>query len=494
MKKLILLTALLSAATVNGYAYDARAMYSADQLFDSSLQELREAMASAKQSNEELKAQNRELKEQVSELEGAVVDAGGDENVAPEAPMDNPLSDEVLSEKERKLYQSRLENLSFRVERVNAQKQRLEKNIALYAQENEKTKTQIAMVKKEVSDIQLALSATQKPQIAKVDKKSPLLIKQLAAKKEKIGILEKKLAFQKASLKDKIALKEKYVSENAALEGLLFSGREELARLEGGQKLIGSSAKTPGVSLSDEAMARREIGDLKNYRDHLRESVTDLKKASASVKSSQTGDLEKILKTYKEQQALLQKKMEAVEPGSLALARKQALEFQKSRLEDQIALAQKSQGAAGVSLASASDARAKLNASAQHVAELKKQIANARNAFPLQKQYQDLSGQVAVLQQDLQTLKDNPQGDFAKNLQEVKTEIAQLEARRVVLASSVQNIYEKYNMKELPTQDLAAKDAQLKEYFQTLKLENTALQQKLLTLQMRQDKGASSIQ
>ena len=71
---------------------------------------------------------------------------------------------------------------------------------------------------------------------------------------------------------------------------------------------------------------------------------------------------------------------------------------------------------------------------------------------------------------------------------------ADLEALRVVLAKSVEEIYTKYNMKELPPEDLASKETQLKEYFETLQLENSALQQKLLTLQMRQDKSLPTVQ
>ena len=78
MKRLLLIPVLLCAFTAKGYAYDERPTYSADQLFDNSLQELREAMAKAKQSNEEFKGQNRFLKEQINELEEAVSAAGSD--------------------------------------------------------------------------------------------------------------------------------------------------------------------------------------------------------------------------------------------------------------------------------------------------------------------------------------------------------------------------------------------------------------------------------
>jgi chromosome segregation ATPase len=497
MKKLFLITALLFAATANSYAYDGRATYSADQMFDNSLQELRDAMAKAKESNDELKSENRVLKQEVANLENAVSDSGTEQVVeesSDEAAVENPLSDEAIADQEKRLYQSRLENLSLRLSRLGGQKKRLEKNVNLYAQENEKTRQQIAALKKDVSDIQLALSSPEKSQVVKSDKKSAPLLKQLAAKKDQIAILEKKLAFQKASMKDELALKEKYASENAALEELVASGRAELARVEGGRQLLGRSQKSLNLSAENEAIARREVGDLENYRNHLRESVNDLKKASAAVKPSQTADLEKILKTYKEQQALLQKKMELMRPGSSLLVRKESLMAEKSRLENQIAQAEKLAGASDVSKAGDSGDKSELSASLARVRDLKKKIADMRNASPLQKQYQNLSGELAVLQQDLQNLRDNPQGEFAKDPKEVKNEIAQLEARRIVLASSVQNIYEKYNMKELSAEDLAAKEAELKEYFETLRVENSALQEKLLTLQMRQDKSAPTVQ
>ena len=487
MKRLFILPALLCACVTDSYAYEPRAMYSTDQLFDNSLEELREAMRQAKQDNEEIKAQNRALKETVAELEESVVDNGGD-TAAAEVPAADSLSDDALVAKEKKLYESRLENSSLRLSRVTGQKERLEKNINMYANENDETKQQIAALKKDVSDIELALNASGKPQVAKSNSKSVSLTKQLAAKKEQISMLEKKLAMQKAAMKDKLAQKEKYASNNSALEEYLSSGKDELARVKSGERLLGRSAKvrTLDHSVEKEAMARQDLSALQNYRDNLRESVADLKKASASVKSSQTDGLEKILKVYKDQQALLQLKMEAVEPGSSLAARKESLLSEQIRLEGQIAAAQK-----GVE---PGDAKAALAASAVRVNGLKTKISGARNSSPLQKQNQDLSTQLAVLQQDLQNLRDNPQGDFAKDPQEVKLEIAQLEARRAALANSVQNIYEKFNLNELPTQDLAAKEGQLKEYFETLRLENTALQQKLLTLQMRQERNVNSIQ
>ncbi|MCC6758042.1 MAG: hypothetical protein IT395_00245 [Candidatus Omnitrophica bacterium] len=486
MKRLLLIPVLLCAVTAKGYAYDAKATYSADQLFDNSLQELREAMAKAKQSNEEFKDQNRSLKDQINELEEAVSAAGSDKIIV-EAQADSPWSDEVLAQQEQKLYRARLENVAARLSRVSGQKERLENKVDLYAQENQETQQRIAALKKEVSDIQLALNTPQKTKDAKTDSKSLMLAKQLDAKKEQLKVLEKKLAMQKEALKAPLAQKEKYTSDSVALADQLEVSREKLARLQSAQKMLGQPQGDMDRSASSDSMARRDVNDLQDSRDRLRASLNDLKKATASVKSPSTADLEKILKTYKEQQALLQKKMDGMQPGSSLVARKENLMAEKKRLEGQIALARTGSAAPE---ASSSD----LEKSKQRLSELKIQMAAAKNSSPLQKRYEGLSGQVAVLQQDLQNLREHPQEALKQDPQEVKAEIADLEARRMVLAKSVEEIYAKYNMKELPTEDLASKETQLKEYFETLRLENNALQQKLLTLQMRQDKSLPTVQ
>ena len=145
----------------------------------------------------------------------------------------------------------------------------------------------------------------------------------------------------------------------------------------------------------------------------------------------------------------------------------------------------------------------KLTKSQAAVQELQARVDALQQAPPVlsapDPRLQKLSSQVTDLAKQLQQLRDEqkmlagpvPPPQEAIQLKEA---IAQLGSRRAILADSLKAINGQYRSQDLSVQGLGTQEAQLKGYLDVLENENAALQEKLLTLQMQQDKKNSPSQ
>ncbi len=261
--------------------------------------------------------------------------------------------------------------------------------------------------------------------------------------------------------------------------------------------------------------------ELRRGNDELRSTVSDMKDSIAELKrvashlqpgqESQIKNLEKSLKKVQQVHNTLNKRLAKVTPASARsrvartkedkdlLARKNSLLKVQSDLNNKIAELERQSSQQEIAVpGKTKDFSLALTKSKKRVADLQKQLdAVKRNPAPvknathtkLSSQVENSEKQLAALRQEYLTLTlPIPVPMKTEDLSQLKTSIEQLKARRAILNESLQAIDNKYNLSDLTAKGAGTSETQLKDYLQVLSNENSALQEKLLILQMQQDK------
>ncbi len=496
----------------------AKEGYSADELFDNSLEDLRATMEKARRNNEAFRENNRllnkeveHLKEQMSVLEtqkATVQQQQGDLSVFSDTT--------ALSEKEKSLYQTRIKNFSSRRSRFEDDKARLEKKIKAYADYNQNAQSRIDQLNKEIEKIAVAADE-KKVAVDENGQNFDELKQKIRSSDKRISALKEQLASQKRFSQQNRGVGQQSAKTFSALSPEVSSAEEKLAHLLAEKKFMAREVDAAGsLSIAPESTLSLQIADLENYRNQLKKALGDLQKAVATVRSDNNKGLSSILKEFQQQQVLLKKKMDILTYGKsiakspkinkstdkLLVARKTRLLSQKNQLEIKIAKAQKELDRktmpAGAAL-SAKDLELKKNISqsSARLRDLQEQLNALRISSSEGRKNEELVSQVEELEKNLKDLRKKTKDvtldkDLPLSLsdQSLKDDIAQLESRRLVLAQTVKTIEQKYSHAGVAAQEPADKEAQLNEYLATLTLENTALQERLLILQMRKDKSS----
>ncbi len=491
----------------------AKSSFTADELFDKSVADLRATMEKARTSNETFQENNRLLQKEVDSLNQELTDASSKkDDIQNQASSSSSVV--TLSEQEKALYEARGKNLSSRLSRFKDDQSYLKKKIKYFQEDNLDASKQIASLEEEISQLQLKTSE-EKSQVAVIeDSDGPKDIAlEMADSAKRISALEKKMAVQKKILQEKTSVKEPLEEIYSRLSAQFSQAEEQLLRLKAEKKLMPQEvdAASRDFSLREDTL-RQEIADLKDYRDRLKESLADLQKAAAVVRTAKKKDASGILKELQQQQALLKKKMGLLEKVNLGhpsakeqntqlIERKERLAAVKNDLQLKILSAKKESEPANLlsstdEVKNPAQLKNKIKESTARLGDLRKKINASQATLAMVQKNQELISQAETLEKKMQVLRNTP----AVSLQEdtviettetkaLKSQIEQLEARRVILAESLGTIHSKYQLSDISSKNSLAKEAQLKEYLATLTLENKALQEKLLTLQMRQDKN-----
>ncbi len=489
----------------------AKQSFSSDELFDKSLADLHSTMEKAKSGNEAFRENNRSLRKEVDRLEQAISDAQVQKSET-QKEVSVFFDTQALEDKERALYEARVGNLSSRLARYEVEKTILQKKIKSFEDQNKEAQNQIAQLKEEIEKIQSSVG-----QNKSVSADNPLGQSSLAQKLEssinRIHALQAQLASQKKILQDNAGATSELEKFYADLTTEFSLGQEQLARLQAENKLVVRQADVVSAQPSvSESSLHDQISGLKDYRQQLKKSLSDLQKALSAVNSGNKMDLSVILKKFEQKHALLKENLALLEKKDIAfetkpvtkktdlLADKKRLETQRNALKVKIAGAKKEyekrqMPAAGLSKSDA-ELKNKIKQSSLRLRNLQAEINAFRKESSLEQKNQDLDNEAQKLEKDLQALRSKSTNiatqeevsSLNQDEQALRQEIDQLQSRRAILDDSVSTINSKYQVDDISAKDSMAKEVQLKEYLATLTLENSALQEKLLTLQMQQDK------
>ncbi len=492
---------------------EARQTLSSDEVFDKSMMELRATMEKARSSNEAFRKQNHLLRKEAERLEQEVMDRDDQKTV----DLTDPLvfnNDAVLAEKEKALYEARIKNLSARLARFQGDKKHLQKKIKYYDDDNKNAQTETARLKKEIDGIQIPLRKETPAASVRDDPGSDNVTRESSDREIRIKEFQRRLDLQRKVFRENSNEKNKWEVAYSQLSSEWTSGQESLARMKDEQRLVSHEANTVNTKpMGNEDNLRQAIADLREYCFELTKGLNELKQAALAVKPISKSELQNILKKFQDEQLLLREELALSKRGPTAktpksiknaksnavlLARKRSLSAERSSLKSQIAQAQKvyEKKASPVISSGKSDPvlKTKIAQSTARIKDLQTKITALRSRASPYQRSENLAEQVQVLEKQLQVLRNKPQvsekEEMSSNpdLAALQKEIDQLQSRRDILADSVVTIQSKYPLGDISPKDVADKEAQLKEYWDTLKLENAALQEKLLTLQMRKDK------
>lgn len=261
---------------------------------------------------------------------------------------------------------------------------------------------------------------------------------------------------------------------------------------------------------SDDELQNR-IAELQDCRQALRQALTQLQDAGRRVKPAEKIDLSKTLKKLEEQNSLLKQKLVLLEPSDhpgsgYSAADTATLREIKDRLTaEHNMLKNKLASAKTESLTAGAGQTLDVGQIKRQIKESNKRVADLQGRFlSAQKMSADigkktgLEAAAARLDKELDQLRNHPDvpvseqdsGATAVDEKTWKSDIAKLQARRDILADSLTAIRAKYRPDDISVSIPGVKEAQLEEYLKTLGVENNALQEKLLKLQMRADKAS----
>ncbi|MCB9757177.1 MAG: hypothetical protein H6753_01980 [Candidatus Omnitrophica bacterium] len=490
-----------------------------DELLAASLSDLRATMEKARQSNASYSQQNRLLRQQIDQIQEAInyfetqkVVAGQDgvESVA------GPDLEGALADQEKALYEARVENFMLRRERFKNEGLRLQKKIQSYDEENQIAQQNMAQLAKEIAQMESGLK-DQSPSAKTQEQISADVSGDISDYITRRGILEKNLALQREILQNNDQQKAVLEKQQASLLAEISSNQEQLTLLQGEKKLIIGEVEAAGSDLNQgQNNDRQAVVQLQDYRNQLNASIANLKKTARMVSEKDNRNLEYVLKNLKQQQVFLKQKLSILESrairpvqsakaaNALVISRKRLLEIQKD-LQTKIKHAQKEYAAdkqsitqgGGVNVVELND---KIDKSSKQVRHLQQQINELQRTPSADSKSQELAAQVETLEKNLQLLrrqsKDIAAADDVVTISQddgaLEEEIKSLTARRDILSESISAIDNKYQRSNLFPKGFGATEEQLKEYRSTLSSTNAALQEKLLVLQMRQDKLESA--
>lgn len=487
-----------------------------DELLATSLGDLRATMEKARQSNASYSQQNRLLRQQIDQIQEAMDYFEAQKVVAEQNVGESVVDPDLeltLADQEKALYEARVENFILRRERFKNEGLRLQKKIKLYDDENQSAQQNIAQLAKEIAQIESGLESQSLS--ARTHDQVPVDVSgDISDYVARRGVLENKLDLQRKILQSNDQQKAVLEKRQASLLAEISSDQEQLTRLQGEKKLIIAEVEASGLDLNQgQSDDRQEIAQLQDYRNQLQASLADLKKASRMVNKKDNKSLEYILNDLKQQRVLLKQKLNiledrAVEPvqsakaaNALIISKKRLLEAQKE-LQTKIIQAQKEYVVDNKSMAQGADVNIvklndKIDKSSARARHLQQQINGLRGTFSADNKNEELANQVETLEKNLQLLrrqsKDIAAADdeliISQDGGALQEEIKSLVSRRDILNESISAIDNKYQRSNLFPKGFGATEEQLKEYRLTLSLANAALQEKLLVLQMRQDKA-----
>ncbi len=490
-----------------------------DELLATSLSDLRATMEKARQSNASYSQQNRLLRQQIDQIQEAMDYFEAQKVSAKQDVVESiagPDLELTLADQEKALYEARVENFILRRERFKNEGLRLQKKIKSYDDENQSAQQNISQLAKEIAQIESGLES-QSLSARTHDQVSVDVSGDISDYVARRGVLENKLDLQKEILQSNDQQKAVLEKQQASLLAEISSDQEQLTRLQGEKKLIMREVEASGLDLNQgQSDDRQEIAQLQDYRNQFKVALADLKKTARMVSEKDNKNLEYVLKNLNQQQVLLKQKLNiledrAVEPvqsakaaNALIISKKRLLEAQKE-LQTKIIQAQKeyaadnksiSQGA-GVNIVKLND---KIDKSSVRARQLQQQINGLRGTFSVDNKNEELANQVEILEKNLQLLrrqsKDIAVADDVVTMSQddgtLQEEIKGLVSRRDILSESINAIDHKYQRGNLFPKGFGATEEQLKEYWSTLSSANVALQEKLLVLQMRQDKLESA--
>jgi len=508
-----LVTGVILGLPVGSMAQSISRAGSVDQLYEKHVGDLQESIEKAREGNSQIEAENVSLRDEIEMLEGELKGLQNGE-AQTDAVEDEPrrvLDYDALEAKENELYEQRYQNLLRRQSRLKELNERKSQNIHFFEADNEQSRELISQLKGDIGKLQSGIPGA-KQHKSKTAKKTGFVTSadssNLKALRKNINELEKRIENEKILLAKTMKKTEPLYKKNIALQDSLTSDQNELKKLQGKVTLLdkevhAASSKSP---LANEELTD-EIAELQNQREELREHLTNLKRTAASIKvgsEKQEKQLTEHLQSLRQQQMLIKQRMKISSPNSIPppdlakrydqlVSRKKSLTSEHARLVEQIQNEQTQKDATSQKGASkGTSVSQELAQSQKRTQDLQKKI-DAISIKPKAEGSAALVTQVNNLETKLKQLRADgdsplPAQQTAEEVAAAKEAVKQLESQRSIIRSSLNEINTKYKLDDLTIKGLGTQESELNEYLDVLSRENSALQEKLLTLQMYQDR------
>lgn len=527
------LTALLgigmSVAFLAGrvaHAANANFQSSMERSFDQSIATLKKTIEKAREGNAEFVEENRKLKDQIKSLQEQLATTPSTVPVDQDSDQ-RLLSAAAIDEKESRLAQQKINYLRTQITRLEESAAKLQNRINSAGQQEDELRRVVLKLQDEIAalETQKQQFADRLPDLDSVTAQSGGSDLSLAQVQERVEALKKKLR-EEQSLWDKKSRSASQIQrehdelrqEFAALSEELDSARQQIGLMDREMDAAVSLSDEDGRLSRDIEMLRARAADLQDTVSAMRASLKESKsfEANAARLLSQLEAQKKALRSMLTKSAPSQTRARVTDEDVEQLReQKDMLLLQQGQLKARIA-EQKSAGPSPVddakplrsSAGIAADPKLsqELQAIEVRTQVLRNQIQSAQEARDVvdggrvsaqDRKTVELRNQVRLLESNLERLRSQGQEisrqapDLSnQDISKLKEDIAQLQSHRAILASSLKSIKNKYALPELTSPQIGTDETQLKEYLETLELENMSLQEKLLTIQMQTDKNA----
>lgn len=505
---IVFVSACITAGASSSLAYGAYRSLPVDDMFEEQIAELQESIDQARQGNSELDEENENLRQEVEQLEQSILKVQEAQDNVEKAPAVEPKDFAALEEKENALYEQRYQNLLTRKSRLQEQNERQLERIKYFENDTAEAQKTVNQLKAEIQNLQPSVVSKTKKNKSNVPANS-VLSSQIQDVAQNQKELQKQIAKEKGAL-DKVLTEQNQVAKtHASLQAELNTHQDKLKKLQGKVKLLDREVNAASsVSPVEVETLTQEVSDLENYSRELKANLARLKRTAASIQDNSIAEEKKLtahIKSLEQQQDLLRQQLKITAPDALPpvaleelLNRKSKLVQEHKRLQEQVAGEQKkSAPKPPVLKSSGKNFSAELAQSEARVKALQEKVNLAKNSSlnntNKNTQTRYLESQAAGLEKQLQNLRESSAVVVPKtgpeDITKLKESIKQLEAHKSILLNSLKQINSKYKTMDLTAKGLGAPENQLTEYLNMLSRENAALQQKLLTIQMQQDRN-----
>ncbi len=533
------------------FAQERLPSFSADEFFDQALDDLKDSMREAGESNAALSTKNRALQKEMAALEQQTANLEKKRLLLLQDSLQ--VGDAMnLDTKKKLLSQRRAENLSSRKTRLLDQQKSLREKIrrqesGLAVQEN------VEKLKLALQEIQTRFAESRKnfPQKTRSQERQNL-DQQLQAKPIQLKTRHEKIARLRKRIAELTPAHDALQNSKTALSQQANAVDEDLKIILGESQWLDQEMRDLGREASKgDFQISRDIAQLKSWREKLKESLAELKGAGEAILRPSQGQerqlqdfinrLEKERQLYRRQSQALEQRFalstggrpagQAVSQNAIAALMEQRERVRKDGKDLKALIAEKQK-----------PRKKQPPPSGKTAVEKKKPLADARN-FVLEKkalsreiigvekkadraraelsalqrslrdtmnmmnqlnakreilnwQWAEFSSEFGKLNEESKVVEaeaGNLVAEAEANRENLKEEVVGLKSRQALLSGSLEAITAKYDEKDFNASGISPEeDAQLTEYLAILKRENTGLQEKMLGLLVLSDKLKSS--
>lgn len=534
------------------FAQERLPSFSADEFFDQALDDLKDSMREAGESNVALSTKNRVLQKEMAALEQQTANLEKKRLLLLQDSLQ--VGDAMnLDIKEKLFSQRRAENLSSRKTRLLGQQKSLREKIRRRQESGFAVQENVEKLKLSLQEIQTRFAESRKnfPQKTRSQERQNL-DQQLQAKPIQLKTRHEKIARLRKRVAELTPAHDALQNSKTALSQQANAVDEDFKIVLGESQWLDQELRDLGrEATKGDFQISRDIAQLKSWREKLKESLAELKGAGEAILRPSQGQerqlqdfinrLEKDRQLCRRQSQALEQRLflftvgrpagQAVSQNAIAALMEQRDRVRKDGKDLKALIAEKqkprkkqpsrAREAAVEKKQPLPDARnfaLEKKTLSREIIGVEKKAGRARAELStLQRSFRDkmnmmnqlnakreiLNWQWAEFSPEFEKLNEESKvveveaGNLVAaaeaNRENLKEEIIGLKSRQALLSGSLEAITAKYDEKDFNASGISPEeDAQLTEYLAILQRENTSLQEKMLGLLVLSDKLKSS--